>query len=479
MSIKTFIARIFDKTKSMALTELEKQLELVQEEIKTKKNEIKEKESIIVEKSNYILTKESQIKNKEIELEQKKKEVIKIESRIHDLEELESLTLKIDKQKKEELRYQNQLIELEKKLKRFEEQYENALEEGPEIPSAYGLYEPKYNLTNSTLYKERLEAVRDGQKEAIKNKQALVVNGNWTVDGSKREGNKLVNRVRKMALRAFNGECEAIIASVKYYSKYSARKDRILKSYESINEMVSILNMGISNYYLTLKYQELDLVFDYEVKLRDERQALAKQREIEKDEELAKKEYEREMKRILKEQTHFQNEMSKIRAELLKSTEKEREKYERKISELTKKIERLEEEKQTFTRLFENKAGYVYIISNIGAFGEDVYKIGTTRRLNPYERIDELCNASVPFRFDAHALIFSENCYERERDLHRFFEKNRLNKTNRYKEFFKIPIDEIEKYVLSKDPTVKFIKMPEAIEYQLSLKMTEESNKVS
>lgn len=427
--------KIIDQAKYSTLIELEKRLTAINKELALKTQLLKEKESSIQKREKAII--ELLEKNKELQTRQET---------------------------------------IEKELKEIEDNYNDSKDFGPEIPGAYGLYEPKYNLNNSKLYRERLDAIRDMQKQMISRKEAITVSTEWKLNESRREGNKLVNRNKKLALRAFNGECDAVMASVKYYSKYDARKERILKSHQSINEVIDILSMKISDAYLRLKYEELDLVFEYERKLLEERQALAKQREIERDEEIARREYEREQQRLEKEQTHYRNEVDKMTQELLKSSEKEREKYEKKINELTKKIEALEEQKQIFRRLFENKAGYVYIISNMGAFGPDVFKIGTTRRLDPYERIDELCNASVPFRFDPHTLIFGENCYELERDLHNYFERYRMNKTNRYKEFFKIPIDEIEGYVKSKDTTVKFIRTPENIEYNLSKQISEKPN---
>lgn len=425
--LKKLILKSIDSAKYSTLVQFENRLTEIDKELSAKSQSIKEKEALIQDKEKTLA---------------------------------ELLTKNKDLQSRQET--------IEKELRQIEDSYNDAKDFGPEIPGAYGLYEPKYNLTNSTLYKDKLNAIRDMQKRMISKREAIKINMEWRVNNSKREGNKLISRSKKLALRAFNGECDAIIASVKYYSKYDARRERILRSYQSINNVIDTLMMSISDAYLGLKYQELDLVFEYERRLLEEKQALAKQREIDRDEQIAKKEYEKEQERLTKEQNHFHNEIDKMKQELLKSSEDEREKYEKKINDLTKKIAALEEQKQTFRRLFENKAGYVYIISNIGAFGSDVFKIGTTRRLDPYERIDELCTASVPFRFNAHALIFSPNCYELERDLHNFFERYRMNKTNRYKEFFKVPVAEIEEYVTSKDPTVKFISSPEAIDYSLS-----------
>src|SRR5699024_8109211 len=120
-------------------------------------------------------------------------------------------------------------------------------------------------------------------------------------------------------------------------------------------------------------------------------------------------------------------------------------------------------------------AGYVYIISNIGAFGSDVFKIGVTRRLDPLERIGELSSASVPFKFDVHALIFSYQAYQLENELHAYFDDYRINKVNNRKEFFKVPINLIEQKLAEyKDLTIDFTKDPVAEEFRESLNLKKE-----
>ena len=120
------------------------------------------------------------------------------------------------------------------------------------------------------------------------------------------------------------------------------------------------------------------------------------------------------------------------------------------------------------------KAGYVYVISNIGAFGENVYKIGMTRRLDPQERVDELGDASVPFRFDVHAMIFSDDAPALETALHHAFEDKKLNMVNQRREFFNVTLDEIKKVVQENyDKTVEFVDIPDAEQYRISKKMRE------
>ena len=123
------------------------------------------------------------------------------------------------------------------------------------------------------------------------------------------------------------------------------------------------------------------------------------------------------------------------------------------------------------------KAGYVYVISNIGSFGEGIYKIGMTRRLNPQDRVDELGDASVPFKFDVHAMIFSEDAPALEAALHRAFEDRKLNLVNQRREFFRVSLDEIKDVVKNNfDKTVEFVDVPDADQYRISLKLREEEH---
>ena len=174
-------------------------------------------------------------------------------------------------------------------------------------------------------------------------------------------------------------------------------------------------------------------------------------------------------KRLKKEQMHYENALKTILAQIDKNGQtddllEKKTQIENMINDTTKAIETVD------YRAANRKAGYVYIISNIGAFGENVYKIGMTRRLEPQERIDELSDASVPFDFDIHALIFTEDAPGLEAALHNAFESKKLNKINTRREFFAVSLDEIKKEVRKNfDKTVEWIDVPEAEQYRQSL----------
>ena len=183
------------------------------------------------------------------------------------------------------------------------------------------------------------------------------------------------------------------------------------------------------------------------------------------------KEIEEQRKKIEKEQTHYQTAYEKLLKQLKEHPDNEdllskKVELENQLTDINKAIKDID------YREANQKAGYVYIISNIGAFGENVYKIGMTRRLDPQDRVDELGDASVPFNFDVHAMIFSDNAPALEAALHKAFEDRKLNMVNTRREFFNVTLDEIKDVVKKNfDKTVEFIDVPDAEQFRISQKM--------
>lgn len=335
------------------------------------------------------------------------------------------------------------------------------------------IYEPRYDFATSLQYKEELDEVRQYQKDMIKDKSAVIYSENWTVDGSLAKGKKMTNGNIKVILRCFNSECEAAINKIKYNNIHTIEK-RIQTSFNILNQAFKTAKVAITDDYLNLKFDELYLGYEFEKKKAEEKEALREQREKEREEKALQKEVENKKKKINKEITHLQKLVEELNLRLAE-TKDENEKNDI-LAQLTAANQNIkdytDEEKELDYRLENLGAGYVYIISNIGAFGKDIFKIGVTRRLDPLERINELSSASVPFKFDVHALIFSYNAYQLETELHNKFSKNRVNKVNNRKEFFKVSIDELEKELMNyKDLTIEFTKIPDAEEYNESLKI--------
>lgn len=405
------------------------------------------------------------------ELEELKKSKMSIEqmdafelqqSIIDKKKELDELNSNVEKLSTEKKTLADKLNELSQKIDNANSTIEM---------QEYGLYEPKYDFATSLGYKEKLTEIRKNQKEMIRKKVAVDYREDWTVDGSKAKGTKMTNDSIKLVLRAFNNECEAAINKVKY-SNYDSIQKRIERSYEQINKLTSVTQVSISYYYLDSKLEELALAYEYAKKKEQEKEELREQRQREREEKALQKEVAQKKKVIDKEINHFKNVIAELQEKLKSITDdNEATAINKQLSELEQKIgERDREKEELDYRTANASAGYVYIISNIGSFGKDVFKIGVTRRLDPTERISELSSASVPFKFDIHALIFSYDAYKLETELHNYFDNYKINKVNNHKEFYKIPIEKIkEKLAEYKELTIDFEEMADAEEYRQTL----------
>lgn len=338
----------------------------------------------------------------------------------------------------------------------------------------FGLYKPIYDFESSEKYKQAIDNLRVVQKEMIKNKSAVIYSNNWTVDGSKAKGRKMTNDNIKQIIMAFNIECDNLIAKVKYNNIQSIQK-RIEKTFERLNKLNESNQVRLTSKYLECKLSELKLVHEYQVKKQEEKEEQKRIREELREEAKLKKELEEAKKNTLKDITHFENALSKLNEQLKSNnlSDEEIKNLQLKKEEIEKNIDNLNLSLKDIDYRQENqRAGYVYIISNIGAFGKDVYKIGMTRRLEPMERIDELGDASVPFNFDVHAMIFADDAPKLENALHKAFENKKLNMVNQRREFFNVTLEEIEKVVKENfDKTVEFKKEPEAEQFRQSLKI--------
>ncbi|BDS16627.1 DUF4041 domain-containing protein [Clostridium perfringens] len=338
----------------------------------------------------------------------------------------------------------------------------------------FGLYKPIYDFESSEKYKQAIDNLRVVQKEMIKNKSAVIYSNNWTVDGSKAKGRKMTNDNIKQIIMAFNIECDNLIAKVKYNNIQSIQK-RIEKTFERLNKLNESNQVRLTSKYLECKLSELKLVHEYQVKKQEEKEEQKRIREELREEAKLKKELEEAKKNTLKDITHFENALSKLNEQLKSNnlSDEEIKNLQIKKEEIEKNIDNLNLSLKDIDYRQENqRAGYVYIISNIGAFGKDVYKIGMTRRLEPMDRIDELGDASVPFNFDVHAMIFADDAPKLENALHKAFENKKLNMVNQRREFFNVTLEEIEKVVKENfDKTVEFKKEPEAEQFRQSLKI--------
>ncbi len=332
-----------------------------------------------------------------------------------------------------------------------------------------GLYKPHFNFDDSSAYKNAITKNFEKQKALVKNKKAIICHTEWSVEGSKSKGRQMINRNIKLMLKAFNGECDSIISKTKW-NNIDKMEIRIQKAFDDINKLGEANNIVIQNSYLQLKFEELYLTYEYEVKKHEEKEEQKRIQEQIREEQKAQKELEAARIKAEKEEADYQKALQKAYEELEKSNAEERSKYEAQIAKLQQDLQEAEERKQrAISQAQLTKCGHIYVISNIGSFGENVYKIGMTRRLDPMERINELGDASVPFKFDVHAMIFSEDAPALENKLHETFRDKSVNMVNMKKEFFRVSLEEIEKVVKDNYAEIEFTKIAEAKDYRETL----------
>ena len=280
--------------------------------------------------------------------------------------------------------------------------------------------------------------------------------------------------MQKLLLRAYNAECDDAIEHVRF-NNIEACEKKIRASAAAISKLGTVMSIAVTPKYIDLKLDELRLMHEYQIKKQEEKEAAKEARAKQREEARVLKEMEEARKKLQKEQSHYQNALAQLNSQIAAASEADKLELEKKKQELENHLSDIDHQiKDVDYRTANQRAGYVYIISNIGAFGENVYKIGMTRRLDPMERVDELGDASVPFNFDVHAMIFSEDAPALESALHHAFEDRKLNMVNTRREFFRVSLDEIEEVVRKNyDKTVEFVRMPEAQQYRESEKMRE------
>lgn len=337
----------------------------------------------------------------------------------------------------------------------------------------FGIYEPIYDFEKSDDYRAEQKKVIDLQKTLISTEKAAVCIANWTIDGSEAKGRASTKRYIKLTLRAFNGECDSLIAKVKW-NNVNQMKERISKSFETINKIGESQTVSIQQQYLNLKIQELVLEYEYQSKRQREKEELRAAQEELREEEKARREFEQAQKEAEKDETNYQKALEKARKEIESTTGVKQERLLEQIANLEKELlEAKERKERALSMAQQTKRGHVYVISNIGSFGQNIFKIGMTRRLEPTDRVKELGDASVPFQFDIHAMIFSEDAPRLENELHKAFTNNKVNMLNYRKEFFNVTIDEIEQKVKETGMDVEILKLPEAMEYRETIAILE------
>ena len=316
-----------------------------------------------------------------------------------------------------------------------------------------GIYSPHFEFTDSQQFKDQISKVRAEQKAMVSAKSAIQSRTDWTVGGSKREGQKMTGRAIRLSLRAFNNECESALSNVRW-NNVTSMENRIKRAFEQVNKLNETLEIEISGEYRDLKLKELWLTHEYREKQKEDRDHKAEMARLKREEERLLK----DAAAAEKEEQRYQKLLDTAKEEAAAAIGPKASEYEARIAELMHELEVAHAKVERAKSMAEQtRAGHIYVISNIGSFGDGVYKIGMTRRLEPSERVRELGDASVPFLFDTHAMIYSEDAPLLENSLHRAFEDRRVNKANTRKEFFAVSLEEIEAEIAKVAPNAEFV----------------------
>jgi hypothetical protein len=425
-----------------------------------------------------------------LELQKSKATYTTLYERFKDIIDLEAHKAKLKSEAEEIVSNRDrQVSDLDQSIKSLRQDYsdkrkflenllkEIALYEDQNEVISYGLYKPHFDFDTSEKYKEALVAVREQEKALVRDDQAARSEVTWTVGGSAAEGKRMIKHYSKLMLRAFNGECEALISDVRW-NNISRMEERLEKAYEAINKLGETQQVGITPKYKKLKLDELRLSYEYQERLHQEKEEQKRIQEQIREEEKAQKEIEKALKDSEDEEKKYNKALDQARKEMEKAHGDALVALQERMAQLQTQLEEAQKLKErALSMAQQTKAGHVYVISNIGSFGEDVFKIGMTRRLDPMDRVKELGDASVPFEFDVHAMIYSDNAPELENIMHKEFEVRRVNLVNTRKEFFQVSLDKIEEIAAKRQLNVEFTKIAEAREFRESQVIRESMSK--
>ncbi|UOQ58993.1 DUF4041 domain-containing protein [Leucobacter rhizosphaerae] len=296
-----------------------------------------------------------------------------------------------------------------------------------------GLFDYEHPADASTKLATELEAVRMKIKSAIRNDYAASMADGFLFNNSAAQGKRLSNALKKLLLRAYNAEAENAIKTTKAGNLATAQA-RLSKAAEQIARNGKMIDLQITDHFHHLRLKEIELANRHLKALQQEKELEREHRAELREQRKAELELKKEQERLEKEKTHYQSTLDALRA---KGDDEGVERMLAKLADVERAIEDVD------YRAANIRAGYVYVISNVGSFGPDVVKIGMTRRLEPMDRVRELGDASVPFRFDVHALFFADDAVSIENMLHKEFSQDRINQVNLRREYFKTTPEQV------------------------------------
>jgi hypothetical protein len=322
-----------------------------------------------------------------------------------------------------------------------------------------GLYAYSHPLDSSAQYSDALGTLQEEMKRNVKENRAVVGTKKWAINGSEADGARMVADLSKLMLRAYNTEADNVMRTLKPHALRTAI-ERLQKMRASISRLGISMKIEVTDGYHALRVKELKLTADYLAKVAEERERERDERARLKEEAIARREYEREQAKLEKERAHHEAALNALR---MKGDAAGVEGLTQKLAEVQRAIDGL------VSRSANIRAGYVYVISNCGAFGDGVVKIGMTRRLDPMERVRELGDASVPFRYDVHLILFSDDAVGLEGALHDRFSRTRVNCVNMRREFFYATPHDVKGALVELNANLlTFVEVAEALEWRQS-----------
>lgn len=469
------------KEKQELLDNLSSQIENKDQLVKDTIQEVKD--SMQEEKEAYIATATLEAKiileNANHALKEKEDKTVHLANSILEYENrLEELTKEVSKQEKSAKRYKTEIIGIQNLVRKFPETIDHSQIEKEliiiEESLGHGVLEAIVQLN---LHHQDSKLLRKEMNTNNKDIKSLlnVYQARYTT-----KANLTIYNLMVIGLQA---ELQNILFTL----KYSNLEKALDNAKTLINKYLTICGNGNASILPTITkfLTELEPLFlnavqiEYKYYIQKEKEK-EEQRQIKeqiRQENEERRILEAEKKKIEKEEEKYTIEMTKNRELLFNEKDQTKIKaLEARLLELENQFNQLEKEKEEIIKRANGRAGYVYIISNLGSFGNKMFKVGMTRRLNPQDRVDELGDASVPFKFDVHAMIFSNNAVSLEQKLHQMLESNRVNKINLRKEFFFTDIIQLQNLVQEIDSTVEFTTTLTALEYRQSESLKEDSN---
>ena len=384
-------------------------------------------------------------------------------------QEAEAAQLAIRRERDQQAKLVHETAQVRSEFERLNDELRKI--EGVLEDVSFGLYRPQYKFDTPEQFKAEIDRVYERQKEMVRAGKAASFAVAWTVGDSRKEGERMQKQYSKLLLRAFNGECDAAIAKVNW-NNATKMEERIRRAFDAINQLGEVMRVSLAPGYRDLKLAELRLEHELAEKKREIAEEQRRIREQMRDEEKALREAERAQAEAEEEEARFQKALEKAKVELSRARGEDHVRLNEKILELQGQLTEARAKSVRAKSLAEmTRAGYVYIISNIGSFGEQVFKIGMTRRLEPMDRVRELGAASVPFPFDVHAMVYSDDAPALEAAFHQRFKDRSVNLVNLRKEFFQVDLAEVEAFAKQRGLKIAFTKVAEAREYRESAAM--------